>query len=163
MNQAHLHLVITHLPKFGSFFGLLVLAYGMLYKSQHTVIAAYFIFIISAIGAAIAYYTGEAAEEVVEKIKEVSETVIKQHESFAIYALISFIVLGVFAVGAYIITTFYSVYSKATAPVVLIIALFSLGLSGWTGYLGGKIRHTEVNAATGIPIQNSEKEKDKDD
>lgn len=163
MNQAHLHLMITHLPIFGVFFGLFVLAYGMFAKSVHTQITAYLIFIISTIGACIAYYTGESAEEVVEKMKDVSETAIKHHESFAIYALVSLIVLGVISAIAYVVTTFYTAYSKTIAPVVLIVALFSLGLVSWTGYLGGKIRHTEVNVTTGTTLITSEIEQEEEE
>ena len=160
MNQAHIHLVINHLPIFGSFLGFLVLAYGMLSKSKHTIIAAYFIFIISAIGATFAYYTGEGAEEVVEKIKEVSETMIKQHESFAIYALIGFVIFGLISVIAIIMTTFYLHFSKVIAFMMLFLSLICLGLSGWTGYLGGKIRHTELDTNTIIREVHTEKDID---
>ncbi len=160
MNQAHLHLVVNHLPVFGSFFGFLVLAYGVFSKSQHTQITAYFIFVISAIGASVAYYTGEGAEKILEHVIEAKETVIQRHEYFAIYALISFIVLGLLSVIAYIITTYYSLYSKISTLLLLFISLVSLGLSSWTCYLGGQIRHTELNSATPTLIQNGNKEKD---
>lgn len=77
INQTHLHLLITHLPIFGSLFGGLVLAYGLWTKSDQTKTAAYFLFIISSIGAGIAYLTGEAAEETVENIPGVVESTIK--------------------------------------------------------------------------------------
>ncbi|MDX2250509.1 MAG: hypothetical protein SF052_27255 [Bacteroidia bacterium] len=60
MNQAHVHLMITHLPIFGSILGALVLTYGLWTKSHQTKVAAYFLLIISAIGSGIAYLTGEA-------------------------------------------------------------------------------------------------------
>ena len=73
----------------------MVLGYGIWSKSNQTKIAAYFLFIISAIGAGIAYLTGEGAEEAVEKMQGVSENMIKLHEDSAMYALVSLIVLGV--------------------------------------------------------------------
>ena len=76
MSQVHLHLLITHLPVFGSILGALVLGYGLWTRSNQTKNAAYFIFIISAIGAGIAYLTGEGAEEAVENIQGVSENII---------------------------------------------------------------------------------------
>jgi hypothetical protein len=51
--------------------------------------AAYLIFIISSNGAGIAYLTGEGAEETVENMPGISESIIEQHEDFAMYALIS--------------------------------------------------------------------------
>lgn len=61
MNPTHIHLMITHLPIFGSILGALVLAYGIYVKSEQTKSAAYYLFIIAAIGAGIAYATGESA------------------------------------------------------------------------------------------------------
>ena len=94
MSQVHLHLLITHLPIFGSILGAFVLGYGIWSKSIHTKMAAYFLFVISAIGTGIAYLTGEGAEEAVENIQGVSENIIGQHEDFAMYALVSLIILG---------------------------------------------------------------------
>ncbi|MGE5943670.1 MAG: hypothetical protein ACM31G_04950 [Flavobacteriales bacterium] len=56
MDQTHIHLVITHLPIFGSILGGLVLAYGLWTKSNDTKIAAYGLFIISSISVGIAYF-----------------------------------------------------------------------------------------------------------
>jgi hypothetical protein len=47
MDQAHIHLLIVHLPLFGAFFGMLVLAHGLWHKSDQTSIAAFNVFIIS--------------------------------------------------------------------------------------------------------------------
>lgn len=144
MSQVHLHLLITHLPVFGSILGALVLVYGFWFKSNHTKNAAYFIFIISAIGAGIAYLTGEGAEEAVENVQGVSENMIKLHEDSAMYALISLIALGVMSVVALVVSRIKTSFIKSTSIFVLIISLVSFGLVARTGYLGGQIRHTEI-------------------
>jgi uncharacterized membrane protein len=144
MSQVHLHLLITHLPIFGSLLGALVLGYGLWVKSNQTKNAAYFIFIISGIGAAIAYFTGEGAEEAVEKIQGVSENIIKLHEDSAMYALISLIALGVMSVVALVVSRIKTSFIKSMSIFILIISLVSFGLVARTGYLGGQIRHTEI-------------------
>jgi uncharacterized membrane protein len=145
MNQAHLHLLITHLPIFGSIIGALVLGYGLWTKSNHTKNAAYFIFIISAIGAGIAYLTGEGAEDAVEHIQGVTENLIEIHEDAALNALISLIVLGGMSVIALIMSRFKTSFTKFTSTIILLLSLISFGLVARTGYLGGKIRHTEIS------------------
>ena len=90
MDQTHLHLLITHLPIFGSILGALVLVHGLWTKSNQTKIAAFNLFIISSIGAGIAYLTGEGAEESVENLPGVVEATIKQHEEFALFGCIRF-------------------------------------------------------------------------
>lgn len=147
MSQLHLHLLITHLPVFGSILGALVLGYGIRSANSHTKMAAYYLFVLSALGAAVAYLTGEAAEEGVENIAGINKTIIGQHEDFAMYALISLVALGVLALVALFVT--YAQRSMATSLsfAVLIVSLVSFALVARTGYLGGQIRHTEIGTA----------------
>ena len=151
MSQAHLHLLFTHLPIFGSIIGALVLGYGLWTKSNQTKNAAYFIFIISAIGAGIAYLTGEGAEHAVKHIQGVTKNLIEIHEDAAIYALISLIVLGGMSVIALVMSRFKTSFTKYTSIFILLISLLSFGLVARTGYLGGQIRHTEISTGA---IQN---------
>lgn len=144
MSQLHLHLLITHLPVFGSILGAIVLGYGLWVKSDQTKNAAYFVFIISAIGAGIAYLTGEGAEEAVEKIQGVSENMIGLHEDAAMYALVSLILLGIMSIVALLASRFRTSLVNSMSIVVLILSLVSFGLVARTGYLGGQIRHTEI-------------------
>lgn len=161
MNQTHIHLLITHLPIFGSILGGLVLAHGLWTKSNQTKIAAYNLFVISAIGAGIAYLTGEAAEETVENIQGIVEATINQHEEFALFALISLIILGLTSIIGLFITLKNLAMTRTVVFIILFISLISFGLVARTGYLGGQIRHTEIASATNLsPVQN---EKDGDD
>jgi uncharacterized membrane protein len=148
MNQTHIHIVITHLPIFGSVLGALVLIHGLGVKSNQTIITAYYLFILSSIGAAIAYYTGEAAEETVEDFAGVLESSIKAHEDFAIYALVSLIILGVMSILGVIFTFKNSTFIRSMAFFVLFVSLVSFGLVARTGYLGGQIRHIELADGT---------------
>ncbi len=144
MSQVHFHLLITHLPVFGSILGAIVLGYGLWVKSDQTKNAAYFVFIISAIGAGIAYLTGEGAEEAVEEIQGVSENMIGLHEDAAMYALVSLIFLGIMSIVALLASRFRTSLVNSMSIVVLILSLVSFGLVARTGYLGGQIRHTEI-------------------
>ncbi len=160
MNQTHIHLLITHLPIFGSILGGLVLAHGLWTKNEQTKIAAYNLLIISAIGAGIAYLTGEAAEETVEDIAGILKSRIHEHEDSALISLISLIVLGVSSIVGLWASVTKSALSRMIATLTLIISLVSFGLIARTGYLGGQIRHTELNSTAESLNQNGEKEKD---
>jgi uncharacterized membrane protein len=160
MNQTHIHLLITHLPIFGSILGGFVLAHGLWTKNNQTKIAAYNLLIISSIGAVVAYLTGEGAEETVEKIQGVSENMIEQHSDFAVFALVSLGILGVASLIGLYVSLKKSPLSRTVAIITLVISFVSFGLIARTGYLGGQIRHTEINSANPTTIQNGEKEKD---
>ncbi|AVR47560.1 hypothetical protein C7S20_18505 [Christiangramia fulva] len=144
MDLTHVHLLVTHLPIYGSILGGFVLAYGIWAKSSPTVVAAYFIFIISALGAGIAYATGESAEETLEGLKLLNKGKVDQHEDFALSALWGFIILGI----AGIIGLFFSLKNWAGTQyvsfIILFMAFISFGLVAYTGFLGGQIRHTEL-------------------
>ena len=160
MNQTHIHLLITHLPIFGTLLGSLVLISGLWSKSNDTKIAAYFLFIISSIGAGIAYLTGEETEETVENIQGVVEATIKIHEKSALIALISLVILGVISILGLFLTFRRSSFTKTIAFIILFISLISFGLVSRTGYLGGQIRHTEVSDPIKATTQNSEEDND---
>jgi uncharacterized membrane protein len=162
MDQTHIHLVITHLPIFGSILGGFVLAYGLWTKSNETKIAAYGLFIISSIGAGIAYITGEAAEESVEHLPGIFEATIERHEDFAIYALVSLIILGVASILGIFLTLKKSPVKRTVAFVIFLISLVILGLVARTGFLGGQIRHSEIVKGATTPIDNTESESDDD-
>ena len=164
MNQTHIHLLITHLPIFGSMIGAFVLLYGIWTKSIQTKIAAYLVLILSSLGAIVSYLTGEAAEETVEEIQGITKTVIEQHADFAVFAIISLSVLGVISILGLILISLKSSYEKTFTAFTLIMALISFVIVARTGYLGGQIRHTEISSVNtnNTTIENN-KGKDKDD
>lgn len=146
MDQTHLHLLITHLPIFGSLLATLVLGYGMWKKSNTTITASYYLLIIAALGAAIVYFTGEGAEETVENLQGVSENVIELHADFAQYALIALIAVGLASVAGVYGSMTKSSFAKPIAITTLFLALIAFALVARTGYLGGQIRHTEIGS-----------------
>jgi uncharacterized membrane protein len=147
MDQVHIHLLITHLPIFGSILGGLVLAHGIGTKSDQTKIAGYYVLILSSVGAAVAYPTGEGAEEAVEEIQGVAKNMIGQHEDFALYALIALIAVGVISIVGLYFEIKKSYLAKTVSVLALIVAAISFGLVARTGYLGGQIRHTEIGVS----------------
>lgn len=145
MNQVYVHLIISHLPIIGTLLGLLVLIYALWVRSHHTQIAAYALFVISSLGAVVAYLSGAGAEDAVEHLQGVTKSVIERHENFSVYALVALIVLGVASIVGIALTLKKSKLSRMASTVILILSIVGFGLIGWTGYLGGLIRHTEIN------------------
>ncbi|HEY8895633.1 MAG TPA: DUF2231 domain-containing protein [Niastella sp.] len=154
MNPTHLHLVITHLPIYGSMLGALTLMYGMAKKSSHTKTAAFYLLLIACVGGIIAYSTGESAEETVKNLQSVNENIIEEHEEIAKLTLSSIIALGLASLAAIMLIAKKSVYARGITIAVLIISLITAGMASWTGYLGGKIRHTETANAVGMIPEN---------
>jgi uncharacterized membrane protein len=153
MSQTHIHLLITHLPIIGAALGALVLIHGIWRKSNSTLIAAYNLLIISAIGAGIAYATGEGAEETVEHLQGISKNMIEEHAESALTSLIGLIVIGVIAVTGLFVTLKSTSLTRPLALLALAASLIGFGLIARTGYLGGQIRHTEIGTNTASPVK----------
>lgn len=76
------------------------------------------------------------------------------------FALISLIILGFVSVIGLFFTLRKSPLTRTIAFVILLISLISFGLVARTGYLGGKIRLTEISNVVSDLKEDSEKEAD---
>jgi uncharacterized membrane protein len=144
MNATHFHLIITHLPIYGAIIGAAVLGFGLLTRSRDTCNAAYMVLLISAIGGVMAYLTGEPAEETVENIAGISKNMIEEHEESANLTLILVIITGLSSCIGLFLSLRSSKFIRSLATAILIISIVCFAATAYTGYLGGKIRHTEL-------------------
>ena len=147
MNPAHIHLLTNHIPILGIGFGLLVLVYSFTLRSASQPVrnAAYLIFLVAAIGAMVANWSGEGAEELVEELSGVTHDNIEEHEEAATFALWTSLITGGLALAGLVFSVFKPAWNGRMAVAVSLVALFTSTVVVRTGYLGGKIRHTEID------------------
>jgi len=155
MNQAHLHLLLNHLPILGVLFGLLIMAGGFFLKNNSIKRTELGLFVLSGLLAIPAYLTGEGAEEVVESLPGVTENLIEAHEDMA-----NIFLWVVGALGLFSLATFYADFkSKKIAPTLFaltfVAAIGTMVFAKQVGTSGGEIRHTEIRsgantAASGV-------------
>lgn len=144
MNDAHLHLIFNHLPIVIPIVGLLVLIAGFLLKSDVVKRVALGIFVLGALAAFPASFTGDKAEHFVEDNLEVSHKVIHEHEEIAeTFALLSY-VLGAFALVGLWANWKQKAFAKYLAITVMVISIVVLYFAQLTGTTGGEIRHLEI-------------------
>ncbi len=164
MNDVHLHLIVTHLPIVGVLIGFLILLTGYVTKSPQVKATALGIFIFSALTTILAFYTGEGAEDIVEKLPGVSETLIHTHEELAELFYTMMLVLG----GASLVTLFIqykkSAFAKYGFLAVLLLSISNIVISKYVGTSGGEIIHTEIRGGADNLIQlDSHHDNDDDD
>jgi uncharacterized membrane protein len=156
MNQAHVHLVLNHLPIIFPIVGLLVIIAGMFLRSEIVKRVAYSIFIIGALSAIAAFVTGEGAEDVVEKIQGVSEQFIKAHEEIAeTFAVFSYL-LGAISLVAFWANWKQKSFSNGLCIGTIGLCIVVLLYAQKTGTTGGEIRHTEIRAVSAVNSANPE-------
>ena len=149
MNDAHLHLVLNHLPIIIPVIGLLILIGGMIFKSEVVKRTAYLIFILGAFVTIPTFATGEGAEEVIEELAGVDENLIKTHEEIADkFAILCYVLGGISLVGLW--ANFYKKsFSTSISYLTIIVCVATFYYAKQTGTTGGEIRHSEIreNAA----------------
>lgn len=146
MNDAHLHLVVNHFPIIGTIFGFGILLAGIFLKNKVVKNVAYFLFIVSAVFAALSMYTGEGAEDLVKKMPDVGKKIIHEHEEIAEkLALVLYLLGAISLLGLY---TNFKNHSKAklVSFLALTIAFVGVVLAKSVGTSGGEVRHTEIRS-----------------
>jgi len=146
MNQAHLHLLLNHLPILGSLFGILVLIAGFLLKNNMVKRTALGLFTIAAITAIPAYLTGEGAEEVVESLPGVTENLIESHADMANIFLWVVGALGLLSLATLVADLKAQKITSAMYVITFAASIAAMGLAARVGVTGGEIRHTEIRS-----------------
>jgi uncharacterized membrane protein len=146
MNWTHLHLLSNHLPVVGTVFGVGLLAWGVLRRNDAVQRAALGTFVLVALLALPAYFTGEPAERVMEHAAGVGEASIDAHEAAALMALIGVEVVGFLALIALYRAGGGRSLSALATRAVLVMGIVTAGLVAWTADLGGRIRHPEIRS-----------------
>ena len=168
-------MLLNHFPIIGTLIGSGLLLWGIIRKQDNIKSIAAAVLALMAIIAIPVYLTGEPAEESVEKLAGVSESMIGLHEDAATIAIWLMGITGIASLAA----LFFAWQKRKTANAVFIISFglsaLCFGAMARTGYYGGQIRHTELGTAAVNGQQNDsekgteagkgeeEKKGDKDD
>ncbi|HET9449301.1 MAG TPA: hypothetical protein VFO83_00375 [Aggregicoccus sp.] len=139
----HLHLLVNHAPILGAFFALVLLLVSLVAAPDVLRRTAFVVLVATGIAAALANFSGEPAEEAVEGLPGVLESIIHEHEELGEASFIGAALLGVLALGALLRWRRVPVPRNAALVLLLGSAVVSV-LMAYTGLLGGRIRHTEV-------------------
>jgi len=148
MNGAHLHLMVTHLPVLGLLFGTLLLAYAWWRGSEEVRRLTLAFMAVAGLFAIPAFFSGESAEDLVEKLPGVSGWLIHEHEEAAEGAAIAGVVTAVLAAG---LLAFGLRRGATPRWGVAGVALGGVISSIWMGvaaFRGGSIRHPEMDGAS---------------
>lgn len=145
MSPVHLHLVLNHVPVIGTLIGICLLAYAVLRRDDRLIRVCLGMFAVLAAVAVATFLTGEPAEEAVEGLAGVSESIVEQHEGAARLATIALGFLGLLSV-AVLLRFRARALPRQAALLLLAAALVPAGMMAWTANLGGQIRHSEIRA-----------------
>lgn len=150
MNNAHLHLIVNHFPIVGTILGTIILIAGIIFKKTDIIRTALAVFIFTALMAIVSTYTGNEAEDIIENLPDISETLLHSHEELAEVFLPLSLILGATSLLAIIMEIRKIKYAKYVIYLVLLLAISNGVLAKFVGNSGGEIRHTEIRSTAKI-------------
>jgi uncharacterized membrane protein len=151
MNWPHIHLIINHFPVIGFIFGLLFVLYAMLRKSEELKKTSLGFFVLVALITVPVYFTGDQAGDVMERLPDVSKSLVEQHEEAASVALTGAVILGIVAAGGLFFFRRAAAIPRWLMMLALILTIAVNGLVAYTANLGGQIRHPEARKDFQLP------------
>ncbi len=146
MSPVHVHLLLNHIPIFGTLFGLLLLLYALVRKNDDIKKASFGSFVITGLITIPVFLSGLGAAAIVHDLTGVSETIIEQHQGASLITLVAVVLLGAVALLSLWLSRRSPNIRGWMVAAVLVLAVISTGLGMWAGNLGGQVRHTEVRA-----------------
>jgi len=187
MDIAYLHLVTNHIPIIGIPFALVLLVAGIWLRSDDIKAFGLLAFAVLGVLTLGVFLLGQGGEDFVEDLAGVSHDAIEEHEKMGLVSLIAVAITGVLSLFGLIFYKGFSLFRREPADVtdastepageqsgvkrnslfpkwlifaVLLLALLSSGVLGYTGKLGGKIRHTEFYGGATDAEADTKEEKD---
>ena len=160
MNAAHLHLILNHIPLLTLPTGLIFFLHACRFGNPQSKKFALSFLIFSALTSIAVFLTGEPAEEVVEHLPGVTDSLIHSHEEAGELALIGSLVCGFFA-GVQLFVERVEAKGESHAQnrlirvLVILSALGATTLLAYSANLGGRIRHTEIRDGAAQSAENN--------
>ena len=150
MNAANLHLAIVHLPLSALLGAVVLLLCARAWGEERAFRLALLAIVAGALAAAMAYYTGPSAHQILIDAGFNTGDTQNVVETHALWGRVSFVVLGL--CGALAFQAWLQHYQGERPAAwqrwtLLIAGAAMLGVLAWTSHLGGQVRHTEIRGA----------------
>ncbi|MBH8567638.1 hypothetical protein KB206_02000 [Microvirga sp. STS02] len=149
MNQAHLHLIVNHVPIVGSLFAAMLLGAGVLRHNLDLTKAGLVAVLAAGLLCLPAQLTGEGAAAIAQNLPRVSRALIHNHEEAAELGFWVLEAAASLALFGLLLLKNASPKARLVALLALAATVLSFGLLARAGNLGGQIRHTEIREGFG--------------
>jgi hypothetical protein len=158
LNAAHLHIMLNHIPVFGSLFAALLIAWGLLRKSEDVLRLGLALAVVVGVATWGVLLTGEPAEGVVEHLADVSRRMIHAHEEAAEWATYTIAAAGLVSLLALLMVRRRHRAGRGLSILALVISLVGFAAASRAALLGGEIRHPEARPDFVAPAESRARE-----
>ncbi|HET7711764.1 MAG TPA: hypothetical protein VFL80_07515 [Thermoanaerobaculia bacterium] len=144
MNGAYLHLIVNHFPPIMAIASIIVLATGSVWRRGDVRRMGVLLVVLAAATSVPTYFSGEAAEELVEGLADANHAAIEPHEDAAKIAFGLMIAAGVAALAALFVFRAERELPAWAIAAILVLTLTATAAAIRTALLGGRIKHPEI-------------------
>lgn len=149
-SQAHLHLMLNHIPVVGAGVVLLVTLAGLLRRSRDVLLTAMALGALVAVSGPVVKETGEGAEEQVEEAPWFNHDLLEEHEERADKATIVLLLAGVTGAAGLFLARGGREVKPVVAYAYTAFLAAAVALMAWTALAGGAIRHDEIRDGAAV-------------
>jgi hypothetical protein len=151
MTLSHVHLLLNHVPVFGTLIGLCLLMAALMGKSDDLKRASLVVLLATALLTIPTYMSGNAAQFDIRKVEGISKSIIVAHENAALLAYLFMEIMGGIAWFALWEHRRNGRFGSAPVTAVLILGLVAFALIANAAGIGGAIRHPEILSSPDAP------------
>jgi uncharacterized membrane protein len=148
LTPTHIHLLLNHFPTIGFSIAIGLIIGAIVSRSDDLKKAALTVFVVVALLTFPTYVSGNAAEEAIREMPDVSQTLMDTHEGAALLSFILMEITGAVAwLGLWQMRRAGRLSTRSLGTVLFLAAL-TMGLVTRAANIGGEIRHPEIRLET---------------
>jgi hypothetical protein len=140
----YIHVVLNHLPIYGTILGAIALAVSLLLRSRAAQITALIITLIAGVSAYPVFVSGQRAYKVIRGMSDdAGADALDEHMDRAEKTISAFYVLACTAMAGLLVPLKWPKTSLPLTALALLLALICFGLGVYIAQEGGRVRHQE--------------------
>jgi len=140
----YIHVVLNHLPIYGTIFGALALAISLILRSRAAQITALILTLIAGVSAYPVFVTGQRAYKAIRGVSDDDGAdLLDEHMDRAEKTIGAFYLLAALAIAGLLVPIKLPKSSFPLAVLTLVVAIFCFGIAVYIAQPGGRVRHPE--------------------
>jgi dolichol kinase len=140
----YIHVVLNHLPIYGTILAAIALAVSLLLRSRAAQITALILTLIAGVSAYPVFVTGQRAYKTIRSISDdAGSDWLDEHMERAEKTIGAFYFLAVLAIASLIVPIKWPISAVPLMALTLAVAILCSGLAVYIAQAGGRVRHSE--------------------
>jgi hypothetical protein len=154
----YIHVVLNHLPIYGTILGALALAISLILRSRAAQVTALIITLIAGASAYPVFVTGQRAYKAIRSLADdAGADVLDEHMDRAEKTIGVFYFLAALAIAGLLVPIKWPKSAVPLAALTLVVAIFCSGLAVYIAQPGGRVRHPEFRPSeTPTPVSETD-------